>query len=170
MSDEGRGILAEKIARKAAAEIAAAWPGSVVAPSGCAPADVLLVKGEASEGDLATGLALGGQDGEAARKALSALGWSAEPFAVCTRPGDMTLAAASLVSLIEAVDPDLIVAVDRIASIDVATALGIEQLEFGTVLRVAGRSVLAIDGLEASLSDEDRKRRVWSQLKGIQRG
>jgi hypothetical protein len=66
---------------------------------------------------------------------------------------------------IETVDPELIIAVDAEAAADIAEAFGIAPLPFGTVVPVLGRRIVACDGLEASLTDPARKKRVWSQLR-----
>lgn len=169
MSTSPDTFLAGVVSRKAAAELVAALPAGEVVLAGSAPADVFLVKGVASPADLSQGTALAGADGEAARKALAALGWDVSVFALCVRQGEQALESESLALAMEAVDPDLVVALDDVAAAAVAEALGIASLHFGDPVRVAGRLVLAVDGLEASLSDDARKRRVWAQLKNVQR-
>ncbi len=169
MSRPSRTSLSDAVSRKTAAELATALPDMRVAAYGSAPAEVLLLKGEAGAADLPAGRVLAGEDAEAARKALSALGWDAPVFAVCTRQPDGPLSPDSIRLMVEAVDPDLVVALDDGAAVDLAQALGLAGLGFGNPVRVAGRVILAVDGLEASLSDEQRKRRVWSQLKSIRR-
>jgi hypothetical protein len=71
--------------------------------------------------------------------------------------------------IIEAVDPRAILALDPMAAADVAAVLGLESIPSGTAVRVGGRQVVALDGLEASLADEKLKRRVWRQLKALKR-
>lgn len=157
------------VSDKAAAEVAAAEalaPGGV-AGDGPTPADVLLLKGSPSEADLAAGKAMAGVDGEASAKALAAMGWEGAAYRACTRP-DGTWDAprvARLRLLVEAIDPDLVLALDTDAARDLAEALGTPPLGFGRPMHVGGRSLLAVDGFEASLSDQRRKRRVWSQMK-----
>ncbi|MBN2405620.1 MAG: hypothetical protein JXE06_08570 [Coriobacteriia bacterium] len=157
------------MSRKTAAESSTALPGMRVAAYGSAPAEVVLLKGEAGAADLSAGRVLAGEDAEAAHKALSALGWDASVFAICSRQPDGALSPDSIKLMVEAVDPDLVVALDDVAAVDLAEAFGLNGLGFGKPERVAGRVILAVDGLEASLSDEKRKRRVWSQLKSIRR-
>ena len=41
------------------------------------------------------------------------------------------------------------------------------MLSFGVPAHVRGRVLLAVDGLEASLADEARKKRVWEQFRGL---
>ncbi|MDO9557926.1 MAG: hypothetical protein Q7J82_10200 [Coriobacteriia bacterium] len=171
MTDAAAARLARLVSQKTEAELRAVLPAGRVAPTGTAPADVLLIKGVAGAQDVSLGTALAGEDGEAAHKALSALGWDTSSFAICTREGEtVVLGPESLAVVVEAVDPDLVLALDGVAAADVGTALGIETLRAGEPVRVAGRIVLAIDGLEASLVDEDGKLRVWRQLKSVRRG
>lgn len=158
---------------RVAAELAAAdarLPGSDSTPStGAHFASIAVVKGLPGPAEASGGSALSGVDGEAARKALGALGWDvASAFFVLSRPGfetDLASRAARLRLQIEAVDPELILAVDADAAIDVAHAFGVDELGFGKITRAGGRRLVACDGLEASLGEPARKRRVWSQLK-----
>jgi hypothetical protein len=157
------------VSRKAASELAAALSESPVLTTGSAPADVFIAKGTASPLDLSRAEALAGEDGVAVRKALAALGWDTSLFGLCVSAGETALEPASLALAIEAVDPDLVIAVDETAALSVAAALGADPLVFGTPRQIQGRSVLAVDGLEDSLADDARKRRVWQQLKSVQR-
>jgi len=158
---------------KAQAEIAAAeavaGDNGSVRGQGDELADVLLVKGEPGPGDLDAGRALAGADGEAAGKALDALGVASERFAFCTRSADLPEAArlerARL--MVEAVDPRIVVALDPLAAEDILDAYGCEAVPPGTLTYVQGRAFVALEGLEASLSDEALKRRVWRQLKAL---
>ncbi len=155
------------------AELAAAdkrLPGSdSVGSAGAHFATIFVVKGLPGPAEASGKPAMSGADGEAARKALGALGWEPDSvFYTLSRPGSNTDAprrTARLQLQIETVDPEFVLAVDTDAAADVAEALGIERLVLGTVVRAGGRRVLACDGLEASLGDTARKRRVWSQLK-----
>jgi len=145
-------------------------PGSDGVPSaGAHFATIVVVKGLPGPAEASGKPAMSGADGEAARKALAALGWEpASVFFTLSRPGSSTDAprrAARLRLQIEAVDPEFVLAVDTDAAADVAEALGLERLALGALVRAGGRRVLACDGLEASLGDSARKRRVWSQLK-----
>jgi hypothetical protein len=157
---------------RARAELAAAdalAPGSdAVAWSGALLAEVAAVKGLAGPAEASGGAALSGADGEAARKALVALGWADDAiFATLSRPEPGISAERRSDRLrlqIEAVDPKLVLALDAEAAADIAEAFGIALPGFGEEARVLGRRIVAIDGLEASLGDAARKMRVWSQL------
>ncbi|MDO8879440.1 MAG: hypothetical protein Q7W44_01350 [Coriobacteriia bacterium] len=161
---------------KAAAEIASAEnliPGdSIVRASGDELADVVLLKGESGPADVEHLRALAGADGEAADKALDALGMPQGRFRVCTRVGDADVAARleRLRLIIEAVDPRTVVALDPAAASDIAQAYGAPALTPGVPTTVGGRRVLALDGLEASLADATLKRRVWRQLQALGTG
>ncbi|MBN2247951.1 MAG: hypothetical protein JW733_04565 [Coriobacteriia bacterium] len=158
---------------KARSEIAAAEQVGEGAPSvlthGDELAQVLLVKGEPGPADLDRGYALAGPDGEAADKALDALGLPAERFALCTRiPGvGADERATRIRMLVEAVDPRFVLALDPLAAADLAEAVGIDPLAPGVPRTWRGRTVVSVEGLEASLADEDLKRRVWGQLKAL---
>lgn len=142
---------------------------------GPADARVVLVKGQPGPAEASGLAALAGPDGQAAAAALQALGFDPDSlYAVVSRVGagpiDDAASAASVARLratIEAVDPYAVLALDESAASDVAAALGSSGIEFGVTRRICGRSVLAVDGLEASLSDEGRKRIVWRQLQGL---
>jgi hypothetical protein len=158
-------------AEKTAAELVAAdrlAPGSdAVAWRGDMLADVFVVKGLAGPAESAGGAAVSGADGEAADKALAALGHDmAHAFFTLSRPEpgiEPEARSARLRMQIEAVDPRLIVALDAEAGEDLGRAFGV-RLPLGKELRVLGRRMLAVDGLEASLADPARKKRVWRQL------
>lgn len=157
---------------KAAAEIAMAEklvPGAgLVRGQGDVLADVLLVKGVAGPGDLAKKHALAGEDGTAIGKALDALGVSEARYAVCTRIGPAKAKRiARLRLLTEAVDPRTVVLLDAEAAEDFAAAFAITAPSPGEIVRVFGRDVLTVDGFEAALADEARKRRVWAQLRAL---
>ena len=157
---------------RAKAELAAAdslAPGSdIVAYSGALLAAVALVKGLPGPAEASGGAALSGADGEAARKALVALGWADDAiFATLSRPEPGLPAEQRgdrLRMQLEAVDPALVVALDAEAAADLAEAFGVPVPAFGAEMRVLGRRIVAVDGLEASLGDAGRKKRVWTQL------
>jgi len=159
-------------ARAEADEAEALVPGEgVVRGQGDLLASVLLVKGEPGAGDRAKGRALAGDDGVAIGKALDALGLPSARYALCTRVGPDPEAVVSRVRLLtEAVDPRVVVLLDAEAAADFAAAYEVSVPKHGQVVRVLGREVLAVDGFEASLSDEKRKRRVWRQLQALKRG
>ena len=132
-------------------------------------ADVVLVKGEPGAGDRAAGRVLAGADGDAAGKALDALGLPETRFAICSRPApaDTPTRARRLRLIIEAVDPRVVIALDTAAGEDLAAAFSIAPQTPGVPVRVLGRELLVIEGLEASLADEKLKRRVWSQFQSL---
>lgn len=131
---------------------------------------VLLVKGEPGAEDLVAGTALAGRDREAARSALGALDIdAADALAVCSRSvagADAAARGERLSRYLAASDPEVVVAIDREAAEDLGRAAGV-RLAFGKPVQVRGRTLLAVDGLEASLDDSARKRRVWAQFKAL---
>lgn len=144
-------------------------PGSDrVAVSGNLLPEIALVKGLPGPAEATGGAALSGADGHALAKALTALGWPEDSwFATLSRPEPSTSPDARALRLraqLEAVDPRIIVALDAQAAEDVALAFGVSHLRIGESVRVLGRRLVALEGFEASLSDEGRKRRVWQQL------
>jgi len=172
--------LRESYGAKTSAELAAAdalVPGSSsVAGRGSLFAHVVLLKGVPGEEDLTAGRALGGPDGEAADKALIALGIDPDDaWRMCTRPAGAASAApadaearARRVELaVEAVDPDLAIALDREAGEDLARAFGLARLEPGKPVQRRGRTLGAAGGLAASLGDEGAKARVWAELRSV---
>jgi len=149
-------------------------PGSdAVAANGSAFAEVVLVKGLRGPAEESGGAALSGADGEALRLALEALGYDPEScFRTLSRPepgADLERCSRRLRMQIEAVDPAVVVALDAASATDVASAFGLKRLEPGVPIRVLGRTVLAVDGFEASLGNDREKRRVWTQLKSVAR-
>ena len=173
---KARAELAEAfaLAREAAGPALPAFRGRPAAA-------VLLVKGIAGPEDAAAGRALAGADWDAARKALGALGLPADDLlGVVTRTGPEEGGKPNagavgrgfgdlvwLRQVVEACDPGWVIALDEAAAADVARAAGLERLALGRPQGSAGRVWLAVDGLEESLSDPVRKRRVWAQLKKL---
>lgn len=144
-------------------------PGSdMVAYSGALLPEVALVKGLPGPAESSGGAALSGPDGTAIASALTALGWPDESwFATLSRPEPSVSPdrrAARLRAQLEAVDPRVIIALDGAAAEDTARAFGVDHLRIGAVVRVLGRRLVALEGFEAALADETRKRRVWQQL------
>ena len=88
---------------------------------------------------------------------------------MCTRVAGTTDDTRSqrIRMLVEAVDPSVVIALDMVAAVDLAAALEIDPLCAGVPRAWGGRTVLAVEGLEASLVDDDLKRRVWRQLKAL---
>lgn len=177
----GPEVEAERLAKlyraKANAELHAAdalVSGAAKAASHGDPiADTLLLKGAPGPADVAASRALAGEDAEAARKSLAALGRDQESvYYACTRPqGDAKRDARvrRVALIVEAVDPRLVIALDPVAGEDLSAACGAELVP-GRPVEVLGRTMLAVDGLEASLADEGAKARVWAQLKSLASG
>ncbi|MDP2181774.1 MAG: hypothetical protein Q8K99_04300 [Actinomycetota bacterium] len=171
-TDEGVEGIRALYEAKVAAELALAdsrAPGSdVIAWSGDVLASVMLVKGLPGPAEATGGAALSGADGAAADKALEALGHgSARVFRMLSRPEsgiDFAARAQRLRGALEAVDPGLAIALDAEAAEDLAAVLGLARSRFGTAEHVMGRTFVAVDGLEASLADGVRKKRVWKQF------
>ncbi|MBA4370183.1 MAG: hypothetical protein C0418_01210 [Coriobacteriaceae bacterium] len=132
---------------------------------------VFVVKGAPDPEDTAAGSAFAGPDGGAVRKALAALGLPDDAiFYAVARPergAPDEAVRARLALQIEAVDPAIVLAADPAAATDLAGAVHAHALDPGRLVVSAGRRLLALDGLRASLSDESLKRRVWSQMKAL---
>lgn len=164
--------LAQAYRAKARAELERAdaiAPGAV-AWWGDELAEIVAVKGLASEADLEAGRAGAGEE-EPLRKALDVLGLagSAVLFTVA-RPGARISARrvrARLALQVESVDPRIVLALDAEAAVAIAEALGTQPLPPGRPVTRQGRLYVALDGFEASLGDEARKKRVWAQLKAL---
>lgn len=159
----------EARARAELAHASSLAPGSDAgASSGALIAEVALVKGLAGPAEASGGAALSGPDGEAAEKALAALGWPTDAvFRMLSRPEPDTpvdTRVARLRAQLEAVDPLVVVALDAAAAEDLALAFGTSVVSPGKAVIAAGRRLVAVDDFEASLGDERRKRRAWEQL------
>jgi hypothetical protein len=180
MTDGGQTAFEDRAARlrgmhevRARAELAAAdalAPGSdVVVSRGAVMAAVLIVKGLPGPAESAGGGAVSGADGEALCKALEALGYdSASAFFTLSRSvaGLAPDRYASRVrAQIEAADPRTVIALDEVAAGDVCAAMGVDLPPAGTVVRALGRRIVWVEGFEASLVDEQTKRRIWHQLR-----
>jgi len=60
-----------------------------------------------------------------------------------------------------------VIALDRAGGEDLGNAFGGVELEPGRPVRVAGRMLLVVGGLEASLTDPQLKQLVWAQFKAL---
>jgi hypothetical protein len=166
-AEEIRAIFAAKVVAEVAAADALA-PGSDAIPTRGNPlARVLVLKGLPGPAEASGGAAVSGADGEAIVKALVALGYrDDDAFFALTRPEPGASAdrrIARLGALVEAVDPIVVIALDPDAAADLSEAVG-EQVSVGSAREVLGRRYVAVDGLEASLGNENHKKRVWRQL------
>lgn len=157
---------------RAAAELAEAdaiAPGSdTVAWRGSLLPAVAVVKGLPGPAEESGKAAVSGADGVAAVKALEALGFDgSQVFFTLSRPArdiDPAALVGRLRAQIEAVDAPVVVALDAQAAEDLAAAFDLPSLTFGVEARAAGRRLVAVDGLEASLGDTTAKRRIWEQI------
>lgn len=164
-------------AGKARAELRAAdalLPGADAVPwSGSHVAALAFVKGLPGPAEASGGAAMSGADGAAALKAAEKLGYRAEEvFFTVSRPqpgSDASARAQRLRRQLDAVGADVVLATDAEGAQDVAAAFDSGALPFGREVRVLGRRLIAIDGLEASLRDTNRKRRVWAQMLAARR-
>ncbi|MDZ4178416.1 MAG: hypothetical protein U1E29_04165 [Coriobacteriia bacterium] len=167
-------LSAEEFSAKARAEIELAdrlmADARLPRSTGSLFATALLVKGVSGPAETSGGDAISGPDGPAAEKALTALGFEAESvFRVVSRdtPGADARVSERLRLVIEAVDPDVVIALDRVAGADAARALGVACPQSGATVVVRGRAMLVLDGLEDALADEALKRRVWDQFRKL---
>ena len=145
-------------------------PGAdTVAYGGAVLAEVALVKGLPGPAEAAGGAALSGADGEAAVKALEALGWNpAQVFFTLSRPVaglEPERRARRLRAQIEAVDPLVVLALDSEAAEDLADAFGCDPPGPGLPSEAFGRRLVAVGGFEASLASEKLKRAAWNEIK-----
>jgi hypothetical protein len=166
--------LAKLYAAKARAELREADAllagKATVSGSGDPTADVVLVKGSPDDAERASRTALSGEDGAAAAKALSALGFDPErTWAAFSRParGDAGAYARRLEMIVEAVDPRLVIALDDEAAQDLAAAYRLPALAAGRPVVARGRVLGSVGGLAASLADPASKARVWQRFKSI---
>lgn len=149
-----------------------------VAISGQAFSSILLLKGGPAAVDLEDGV-LAGDDGDALRAALTALGYAPEDWAAlltCSREG-VPLDPELLREAIAALDPATFVACDEAAADALKSAYpaelaAIEALEEamlvpGCVAHVLGMRVLALGGFAASLASASKKQEMWRYLKQI---
>jgi hypothetical protein len=172
VTTEGLQVLYEAKARAELAQADALYSNAgAVASWGDPLAAVVLVVGAPGPEELAAHRALAGPVGEAARKAIGALGFDpASTLALCSRPGgdsDQGARAERLEYAIEAVDPVLVVALDPQAAEDLARAVRCPRLAAGRPVTARGRTIGAVGDLAASLRGEGGKRAVWAAFLSI---
>ncbi len=180
VSPQGDSVFAEKVAAardlseaRAVAELAAAdllCPGSdTVTSRGDVLGEVFLLKGLPGPAEAGGGAAMSGADGTAADKALDALGFPPNSvFRALSRPvrvADADCYARRVRSMVEAVDPRVVVALDAEAIEDLAAAFALLRFATEGSAYVAGRRFVAVAGFEASLGDPERKRIAWGQFR-----
>jgi hypothetical protein len=167
-ADDVRRVFAAKVLAEVAAADALA-PGSDAVPNRGNPlARVLVLKGLPGPAEASGGEAVCGADGDAIAKGLVALGYSEDDaFFALTRPepaASLEQRIERVAALVEAVDPLVAVALDTDAADDLSAAIG-EKVTAAAAREVAGRRFVVVDGMEASLGNDDRKKKVWQQLK-----
>ena len=166
----------EAYVAKATAELGS-LAGRGVRMAGNAFSHVAFAKGQLTEKDL--GSLLSGNDGQALRKSLQALGYAPEDwvaFAAVASDGS-ALDAATLRETVCALDPDTLVACDEAAADALREAYAEElaarpefedaMLTAGRVVQVLGMRVLNLGGFEEALSSPERKQLMWARLKQI---
>lgn len=147
-------------------------PGAkAVAGRGDLLAEAVVLKGAPGAADRRAKVAVAGPEGEAASKALAALGFDpATLWFACTfaGSGDAAARARRVRLTVEAFDPSVVVALDEAAAADLAAAFGLRALAPGKPEAVLGRTLLAVGGLEASLGDPAAKAKVWAHFKALE--
>ena len=184
MFERGAQMASERDARrracvdKAAAEIDSLIARGALA-GGHAFSEVLLVKGELSDGEKGGAPAFSGADGTALRASLERLGYAPEDWewllAVDEAGGplDVSLFREAVCAL----DPTTLVCCDEAAAALAREAyaddlFAVERLEEamlapGVVARICGMRVLNLGGFAAALADAHEKQVMWARLKQI---
>lgn len=182
MGGEERELAALYLRRAQADFDDLAQAGFLLAGSGFP--QVLLLKGEPGPAELAGGALLSGPDGAALCAALGRLGYADDGWAACSVflcPSSVDADAqvleaggfcradpADLSWAVEVFDPELVIALDSGAAGALAEVWELDEpFSPGTVTRVRGRRVLALDGFEASLADPKAKQLSWARLKQV---
>lgn len=107
-------------------------------------------------------------------KALAAMGYREDALFVIdldngtVSAGELEHRIATLRSLVELIDPVVIVAADAVASDALRSAYGIEAGRFGA-LRTMGRSAVLFEDFAAALDDDQAKQAAWRELKQLSR-
>jgi hypothetical protein len=108
---------------------------------------------------------------DAVTKAADALGADDAVFTLVTRPPAASASTddrASRVRLaIEAVDPPVVIALDREAADDLAAAFGFDELRPGHPVRAFGRAIGSAGDFAVSLDDPKAKARSWAAMKDV---
>ena len=140
-------------------------------------ASIVAVKGEAGEAER-EGKPFFGEDAEALENAFVSLGWGFNSWCgVTLEVSDKdTLSALELRMIVEIIDPQVVVALDRRALLMLQEGYGDELLPEipspGKKTTLLGRTFVYVDGFEVALASDDEgeaKRRVWRELKVLKR-
>ncbi|WP_077598547.1 hypothetical protein [Olsenella urininfantis] len=164
---------------KARAELSG-LAGRGVSMGGNAFSSVLFLKGELSASERDGGRLLAGEDGDALRASLAALGYAPEDWCALSvldsRSGE-PLSAPLLLEAVLALDPATLVACDEPAAACLREALAQElvaledfrqaMLEPGLVVQLLGMRVMNLGGFAASLADARQKQLMWARLKQL---
>lgn len=158
--------------------------------AGNAASQIVLLKGQLNEAELAGGALLAGADGKALRSALGTLGYAPEDFcalaAVAGEATDRANAAAPagealptelFREALETLDPEAVLVLDEPAAdllretyadaLVVISDFDQAMLKPGLVVPVLGRRVLVLDGFEAALAAPAEKQRMWAYMKQL---
>lgn len=112
---------------------------------------------------------LGPQARTALNSSMDRLGYGSTcAFATITLPDGAQLGAHDLFTLIEGLDPLLVVSADRSAGNALAQAYR-TSLDIDTTTRVLGRTTLSFASFEGMLSSEAERQRAWALMKRVAR-
>jgi hypothetical protein len=138
-------------------------------------ASIIAIKGYKGQAEAAGQAPFFGPDGMALESAFAALGWGDNSWCgVLLEPvGQPALTAAQLRLLIEIIDPQAIVALDKIA-IDLVQEcfepdIPSIKLMVGKKIDILGRLFVGLDGFEAALANQELKQKAWIQLKVLKK-
>lgn len=112
--------------------------------------------------------------GSQAKKALvnsmEKLGYGAKPcaFATCELPGGGYLGPHDIFTLVEGLDPLLVIAADATAARLLSQAYR-TPVEHDGASRIFGRNCLAFSSFEHMLTTEDERQRAWALMKAVAR-
>lgn len=147
--------------------------------TGNAFSSVLLLKGEPTEDERAGGRLLSGEDGDALRAALQALGYAPEDWAGLATwdEGGAPLSEGLLREAICALDPATLIVCDHAAADRIREVYASELLDArseeqpvladGKLTVVAGMRALSLGGFAAALASKHEKQVMWHRLKKL---
>ncbi len=111
---------------------------------------------------------LSGGARNAAESSMAALGYGAGPVFVVLTVDDVTLSDQDLFSLVEGVDPLVVVATDAPAAAALSHAYRTD-MKLGEAGRLFGRDAVAFRDLEGMLATPEDKQRAWALFKKLPR-